>query len=565
MNVKDQLIEIREKIGRDEPLTSEEHELLSYYNRYQKIHKYSSFAQEMFAELDWQWFQYKLTGIIDEFLETDNARLVVTAPPRHGKTLLCGLGLLVYVFGRYPELPIIYVTCNEDKATEVCKQVLELLAKDKYKKLFPEARVKSTLEGEIDKISKKTRAETRLKLDNVNSGRGGIKFASITAGIPGTPGAIILVDDPYTSRQQVSSQKERDMAWSGLYSNILSRSEGAKIIVMSTHWHPDDIIGRLRHTTSQRLKYNIRPWKFVNFPALVKKMDDLDPVYDIRTDITDEGLTTSLLWPEKRHEYIEAMEDPITFECMYQGKSALADGIVFKREYFQPYYNLPAVLHHIIISVDTNFKKTQAGSKCGITVWALSGIKIYLLEFINKEFSYVEMKNKVAELAVKYDNYWQIVIEEKANGYALIDDMKQRFTRIFPYNPKTLSKMQRAQATLPLFTDLRIFVPDFRLCFNIDVFVQQFLAFDGQDGTPNDLVDSSTQTMFRYIEYFKSLNVGKIHAIETSYVKMFGLPSSETMSAIGLGKNGTQKYKGTDRFGFSNKKQTQGTSWCPRV
>ena len=538
---------IRDKITKNEPLTSEEYKLLGAYNRYSKIGTYKLFAHELFEGFDWQWFHEGIMERIDIFLNTPNDRLIITMPPQHGKTLLAGLGLMAYIFGRYPELVQLYLTCNEDRATSVSGDVLDILTGENYKKLFPQARVKSSVDGDLDRKTKKIKSETRFLLHNVNSKRGRIKFSSLTAGIAGNPGDIILIDDPIISRQQAESPKEREMAWKGLYSNVLTRAqEGTRILIISTHWHADDLIGRLREINKDNLRAGINAWDIINFPDTVKNIEHLNPKWDKRTQVGE------LLWPKYEYKYKEAaVGDPVTYACMYQGRPIDYDGIVFKKEFIKEYYTQPSTLYNIVISVDTNFKKTQDGSKCGIVVYALSGTNIYLLEFINKSYSYVEMRAKVAELALKYDNYWQIIIEEKANGYALIDDMRRHFTRIYAYDPKGLSKMQRAQAVLPLFTDGRVFFPTQRVCLNIDSMIEQFISFNGLDEEQNDLVDATSQCFLRYIDYFKSLNIGKIHSFETTYSKMFGLPSQQTLMAVGLGTHGAQKYKGKDRFGFS--------------
>ena len=532
------LEEIHRKRRLGEKLTPQEAKYLKAVIRYDQIGTYSNYAKRIFDGFDFQKFHVKLMDRIDEFVTTPNDRLIITMAPQHGKTLLSGLGLMSYIFGRFPEATVLYLTYNEDRAVAAATQFLEIISSPAYLKIFPAARVRSTAdEEEVSKIKKKTHSQTRFLFKNVNSKRGKILFTSLNARFAGNPGDIVVIDDPVGKKEDADSETLREKQWGGLYANVLTRIQAeTRVLLCNTHWHPDDLVGRLRKINLHNRDMGIKEWEIVNLPAIVTENNPTNPKYDDRTEVWNgkiECLTDEmLLWPKYKQKYLESMAEPNVFACMYQGKPLEYDGVLFKRQMFRTYYVKPINMHAIIISVDPSFKKNATrGSKCAITVWGLKGKSIYLLDFVNESMDYLETKATMDRLIQVYDDYWVILIEEKANGCALLADMREHYTRIKGFDPKNQTKLQRAQAVLPLFED-GVYVPDKRLNGRVENFVQQFLSFSGGPRESNDLVDSSTQAFLQYIDYFRALGSHKIHSIQSECANMFGDPN-RTLRQIG--------------------------------
>ncbi len=513
-----------------ETLTSQEEKYLRGAIQYSKIGTYESFARIIFEGFEFQDFHGPMMARINDFINTPDDRLVITAPPQHGKTLFAGFGLCAYIFGRFPEYSVLYLTYNEDRAMEAGTSFLKIISSDEYLDLFPEARVQSTSDEEHDTITKKTRKQSRKIFNNVNSKRGGIRFHSLGEGYQGNPGHIIIVDDPIGRLDDARSLVYRNKQWDGLYGNTLTRLQrGARVMLCNTHWHPDDLVGRLRKANPYYEENDLNPWEFINLPAIATEHAPPNPKYDKRTELWDGDIKNlkdeMLLWPGYRHKYIEAASNQDVFNCMYQGVPSEYDGVIFTRDMFRTYYTVPENMTSIIISVDTNFKKgIGKGSKCGICVFGIKGRSVYLLEFLNKALTYTETKDVVCDLAAKYPRYWAIRVEEKANGYALLEDLKRSFARLDPYNPGNQSKMQRAQATLPIIQD-GLYIPAKSLCQKVDIYLNQMLAFTGSDKEENDLVDATSQAVLKYIDYFRMSGQHKITTMRSGYAKMFGNPS----------------------------------------
>jgi predicted phage terminase large subunit-like protein len=120
---------------------------------------------------------------------------------------------------------------------------------------------------------------------------------------------------------------------------------------------------------------------------------------------------------------------------------------------------------------------------------------------MNGRYSYNETKDKLRELRIKYPDYWAMLIEEKANGIALIDDLNNEgFSRVVGFNPKSKTKLQRAELVTPYFDGGNIFFPHKSINYRVSNIVSQLLNFTGDKGGKDDLVDSLVQALLYYKE-----------------------------------------------------------------
>lgn len=64
------------------------------------------------------------------------ARLLLSTPPRHGKTLLLALFIAWYL-GRHPERSVIYATYGQDLSDDIGRRVRNLMADPLFQAIFP--------------------------------------------------------------------------------------------------------------------------------------------------------------------------------------------------------------------------------------------------------------------------------------------------------------------------------------------------------------------------------------------------------------------------------------------
>ncbi len=150
-------------------------------------------------------------------------RLMVFAPPRHGKSVLVTVRYALWRLIREPRMNIIIASYNQDLASHFSRKIREL------------ARGRVKLSGE-------TWAANFWE----TAAGGSVTAVGVGAGVNGYGGDLIILDDPVKNRAQANSPVFRERIWDWYNNDIYTRLEpGAAIILIQTRWHNDDLAGRL--------------------------------------------------------------------------------------------------------------------------------------------------------------------------------------------------------------------------------------------------------------------------------------------------------------------------------
>ena len=77
--------------------------------------------------------------------------------------------------------------------------------------------------------------------------QGGEYFAvGVLGAVTGRRADVVIIDDPVKSRLEADSETVRDRVWEWWKADLLTRLKpGAKIVLVMTRWHEDDLGGRL--------------------------------------------------------------------------------------------------------------------------------------------------------------------------------------------------------------------------------------------------------------------------------------------------------------------------------
>src|SRR5262249_37761066 len=143
-------------------------------------------------------------------------RLILTAPPQHGKSELISRRLPAFALGRHPDLKIIATSYSADRASDFSADVQRFMDSELYHQIFPETRIV----GQFAKIGE---AKRTAGLFEVVGHRGRYRAAGIGGGITGEPADILIVDDPIKDFADAMSDTVRDNVWNWLTSTAMTR------------------------------------------------------------------------------------------------------------------------------------------------------------------------------------------------------------------------------------------------------------------------------------------------------------------------------------------------------
>lgn len=231
-------------------------------------------------------------------------RLILTVPPRHGKSELATVRFPAWLLEQEPEQRVIIGAYNQTLANKFSRKCRNI------------ARQRVALNTDRTAVD-----------DWETEAGGGLRAVGVGAGITGMGGNLIIIDDPVKNRQEANSQAYRDRVWDWYTDDLYTRLEpdGAIILIM-TRWHEDDLAGRLLADTEGDR------WTVVNLPALAEENDPL-------------GRTPGqALCPERYDERALARIRTVlgnSWYALYQQRPTAPEGEFFQRSWFEIVPALP--------------------------------------------------------------------------------------------------------------------------------------------------------------------------------------------------------------------------------
>lgn len=407
---------------------------------------------------------------VQEFLELETGHaydiLVIETPPQHGKSMTVTESLPSWWLGKHPNERIIVAAYNDDLAGRFMRRNKEKL-KTKCDKLF------GVQIGDIDRAD---------AVELAAPYKGGILSRGIRSGITGNPANLIIIDDPIKSREEADSATWRGKVWDEWQNSIKSRlAAGAKVIVIMTPWHEDDLAARILQTEPNST--------LLRLPVEAEENDLMgraigDPL------CPELGKDANWLADFKASYMGDPQGGPRAWTALYQCSPRVEGGNLVRREWWQ--YYKPTEVQTFgteLISVDAAFKGTDTSDYVAITVWGKRGNNYYCQYCLNRHMSFTETLEAIRSTRALFPNARKVLIEDKANGTAIIDVL-QREMFCVPVNPKG-GKVARVNAVSAAIETGHVFLPENAPW--VEPYLDQWSAFPA--GAHDDMVDSSTQAL----------------------------------------------------------------------
>lgn len=193
---------------------------------------------------------------LDRVVAGECKRLMIFAPPQHGKSELASVRMPAYWLGRRPDDPVIISSYAASLAYSKSRQARAIVESTEYARLF---------------AGVTTRADSRA-VDNweISEHRGGLLAVGVGGPVTGHGAMLGLIDDPFENWEQAQSATIRDKVWEWWRTTFRTRiwEQGAIVLIM-TRWHEDDIAGRLIAEQGER-------WEILRLPAIAESQDERD-------------------------------------------------------------------------------------------------------------------------------------------------------------------------------------------------------------------------------------------------------------------------------------------------
>ena len=447
-----------------------------------------------------------ICNTVQEFLhkETGHAYdiLVLSIPPQHGKS-----------YTITETLPSWYLINNPTK------RVIEISYSEDFAQLFGRRnRAKINEYGGYFGTTLAATPNSNTEFETTDGG--GMISRGVLSGVTGRPCDLMIIDDPIKNRMEADSETYRERVWNEWQDSFKSRlAAGAKVILIQTRWHEDDLAGRIIAREN-----NVT---VVNLPC---EAEENDPIGRKVGEALCPEIGKDNAWLK---DFKASYEDGSrSWNALYQGHPSVEAGNILKREWWR-YYDKPLEKYkRTVISVDASFKNGDDNDYVAITVWGKQGADIDLLDMVHEHLDFVETVNEIKRLTEEYPSYNAIYIEDKANGSAIISFLRHEIPRIIAINPNG-GKIARVNAVTGVIEAGNVRLPKKAKWLN--EFITECASFPR--GAHDDMVDSMSQCLMkeynkkatdtpkakprRREDFFDMDNIGRKKPIYGGKVKVF--------------------------------------------
>lgn len=201
--------------------------------------RYCNLKAPDFYKPDREYLKVLCNELQDFYFNPDERVMIVSAPPRHGKSRTASC-FEEWVYGQNPAEKIMTGSYNEILSTTFSKQVRDTIQETKadpsrvvYSDIFPQLHIKSG-DG----------ARDRWSLEGQHSSFLATSPGGTSTGFGAT---LVVIDDLIKNAKEALNENNLDAQWTWFTDTMMSRTEeGFKIIIIMTRWASRDLAGRAK-------------------------------------------------------------------------------------------------------------------------------------------------------------------------------------------------------------------------------------------------------------------------------------------------------------------------------
>jgi predicted phage terminase large subunit-like protein len=419
----------------------------------------------------------KLQGVVDG----DIKRLMVFLPPRSSKSLICSKLFPAWYIGNFSNHEIMSVSHSDQLASDFGRTVRDIVNTEKFQRIFKGVALRSDV-----------KAAGKWKTNK----NGSYYAAGVRSQVAGRGANIALLDDVMSEEDSFSQTGRKYIKeWypAGLRTRLMPNGS---IIIINTRYHYDDLCGWLlkQEKTAEQSTY---PWEVISIPAWLNEE---------AAELLDLPVGSSYFPEWKSDEILRIDEQEIRasngaryWNSLYMQDPSPDDGGIIKKKYINWWeYEEPPECQFIIQTYDTAFSTSRTADYSVIQTWGIfhdydedygHASHLILLGNTRGRYEYPELRRIAQDL---YRDFRPdvCIIEKKASGQSLIQDMRRAGLPVLDYLPDK-DKVARVYASTPMMEAGRVWLPKNKIWAD-DLF-SECMSFP--NGSHDDQVDCMTMAV----------------------------------------------------------------------
>ena len=469
----------------------------------------------VFVELGWpeaeparhfipNWHVDAISDHLQAVTEGHIRHLLITVPPGHAKSLIVSVLWPAWVWARDPTQRAIFASYSAALATRDSMRCRSVLTSDWFQEMFQPL---WSLAGDQNEKAWFQNDRKGFRLSLSVGGKG-----------TGFRGDYLVVDDPLNAREQHSNAALNEVTF--WHDHVMSTrlddpSKGATVVIMQ-QLSDRDLAGHLLARGG---------WVHLNLPTeyepehacVTVPLRPGQPVwYDPRTQ-EGEPLFPQLFAPAAVTEAKTVLGSQ-GFAAQHQQRPSPAEGGILKRywwRFWQPegqtlpaiYYwdvtghqheaitiTLPKWIDEAIQSWDCAFKDQPDSDFVVGQVWGRLGSDAFLLDQVRGRMDFPTTLAAVRKISAKWPEVEGKLIEDKANGTAVIQSLCHELSGILPVEPLG-GKVARARAISPRIEAGNVYLPHPAFAPWVNDLIEECAQFP--NGRHDDQVDALSQALTR--------------------------------------------------------------------
>jgi predicted phage terminase large subunit-like protein len=450
--------------------------------------------------LEWNWHLDLKCAVYTACLRGEIKSVVINEPPGCSKSIFTSVFFPAWAWVQQPGLRWIFASCDQTLVNRDARMCLDLMMSKEFQQRW----------GHRVSFPKRVQAIEEIH----NSGLGWRIGTTPGGKAIGWHAHFQVFDDLIKPAELTPVTLKAVEDW---------RSE-----TMATRWLPEPALN-CRIIIAQRLHDDDPPaHELAEGAEHVMLPMEFDPERKCITRWGEDQRTVAgeLLherrFPRPRVDALRIKLGPVAAAAQLDQNPAPKGGLIFTNDDLaQTWAVMPPEFHQIIFSWDCTFKETSDSDFVVGQVWGRLGVCFYLLDRVRGQMGFWDTLSAIKGLKERWPNVIGLLIEDKANGTAIIETLQKTIPGVIPVNPSG-GKEARANAVSPLFRAKNVFLPANAPW--LEEYRMEMKRFPR--GRRDDQVDATTQALL-----YLQLNT---HYLSGLTAALGGLTMKQAAATLGL-------------------------------
>lgn len=391
------------------------------------------------TELKWNWHLDLICEYLTLVRDRVIRRLIINVPPQTMKSRLVNVFFPVWTWTKIPTRRTLSSSYSGDLSESFNIERAKLVTSEWFQTSWP---------GLVQ--------VTRDRQDTLENSVGGRMSTTSTGGTATGKGVHdVIIDDPLNPKQAASEVElsgSNEFFDQTLRTRLSDQITGAFIVVMQRLDYQD--------LTGHLLDKKTDEWTQLKIPMEAEEDERWE--FPISGRVYERKIG-ELLWPERFPlavvASLKADLGTRAHEGQYQQRPSPRGGTIIKEAWFK-YWNVkPDHFDQIIQSWDMSFADTKTASFVVGQVWGRVGARKLLLDEFRNRVDFVDAVKAVRAMSMKWPVSHAKLVENKANGPAVISTLKQEIDGLIAVEPDG-DKAARMYAVSPDYEAGNVEVPN---------------------------------------------------------------------------------------------------------